>query len=177
MDLQQLDQERAAFLIAVYEMADADTMEMVADAALAQRLSLDDRTVDRLGRHHVENGLMTVPTMGGNISITPGGIVGAENMFRAGRKPPLSVLVLDPAEQAAVEGFLTAYRRSGIEDQLAGEDRAMATGQVETIEVQLRTPRPQRRIVRGALLVLADVLVNVAGSGAYAGLVELLKAL
>jgi len=60
---------------------------------------------------------------------------------------------------------------------LTGEELAEADAEAATIEAQLRSPKPKRRIIRESLSVLTGLLIGAGGSAVYNGAVELLRRL
>lgn len=77
---------------------------------------------------------------------------------------PAAMLIMTPAEMEAVEQFLTELRRSGTLEQLRGDDAADADAQTATLEAQLRSPKPRRRIVRIALREMYGLLHGAGGN-------------
>ena len=136
--------------MALYELTDGNTMEWVDNKDVARRLGVSDAIGDRLGQSVVDHGYAEWRALQGLMAITTYGIDTAEDALSSGASTPLSILVLDAEEQAAVEAFLTAYRRS--EDQgeldLVGEDHAEADA-----EVQPSKCRSSRRGPSGASFV------------------------
>jgi len=171
--------ERLGFLLTLYEMSDADTMNWVDYKDVAARMSLEEDRGERIARSVVDQGWAEFRTMGGAMGITAYGIEVAERELEAGSTPPIPALLLSPDEQAAVEAFLTTYRRcmDAGDLPLTGEELAEADAEAATIEAQLRSPKPKRRIIRESLSVLTGLLIGAGGSAVYNGAVELLRRL
>ncbi|HET6811916.1 MAG TPA: hypothetical protein VFH50_12985 [Acidimicrobiales bacterium] len=81
--------------------------------------------------------------------------------------------VLTHDEQRRVEALVRQLRQLEEDGQLADdpEDRAEAVAEIETIEAQLRSPRPKRSIVRAALSSLGGIVHDALGAAAGAGMV------
>jgi hypothetical protein len=172
-------EERRTFLLALYEMTDGDTMNWVNEKDVAGRLGIEQLRGEQIARSVVDQGWAEWRAMGGLMGITAYGVSVAEEELGSGAVMPLPMLVLSADESAAVEAFLTTYRRSadGGGLPLAGDELAEAEAEVATLEAQLRSPKPKRRIVREALGVLAGLLIGAGGNAVYTGAVELLKRL
>ena len=170
-------QERANFLLALYDLTDADRMRYVNFRTIGTRLGMDEQAASRVASYLADRGLTEWKTPGGLLGITTYGIDEAERLQEEGSQPPLAVLVLSPEEQQAVEAFLTAYRQSEDDLPIAGDDRAELDADVDTLTAQMRSPRPKRRVVRAAVGEIHRVLNGAAGSAAYEGIVKLVEVL
>jgi hypothetical protein len=110
---------------------------------------------------------VTHPYIGPRVEITPLGINAAED------------LILPPAEAVAtvavlrhVEEFLTAARSAidaGALEQVDPDVRAEVLANVETIEAQVKSPRPRTRILSASTNTIVSVLEGTA-SGILAGI-------
>ena len=169
--------DRADFLLSLYELTDADTLQDVNFRTIGARLGFDEQYASTVASYLADRGLAEWTVRGGQMGITTDGIDEAERLQEGGAQPPLAVLVLSPEEQHAVEAFLTAYRQSEDDLPIAGEDRAELDADVATLTAQMRSPRPKRRIVRAAVGEVHRVLSGAAGSAAYDGIVKLVEVL
>lgn len=83
--------------------------------------------------------------------------------------PILAVHELKALER--VVGELRRAEEAGELDQVDPEDRAEISAEVETLQAQLRSPKPKRAIVREALRSLRVITEQAAGSAIGAGVV------
>lgn len=60
---------------------------------------------------------------------------------------------------------------------LSAEDRADLEAQVATVDAQIRSPRPRRRIILESLRSARNILEGAAGSGLAAGVIHLISKL
>jgi hypothetical protein len=83
--------------------------------------------------------------------------------------------VLAVHEVRLVEAVVTQFQRADDEgelDALDPDDHAEAAAEVETLNAQLRSPKPKRSIVRAALSSLSAIMQNAVGAAIGVGLVE-----
>ena len=170
-------QERANFLLALYDLTDADPMQHLDFRTIGTRLGMDEQAASRVASYLSDRGLAKWATLGGSFGITTDGIDEAERLQDEGSQAPLAVLVLTPEEQQAVEAFLTAYRQSEDDLPITGDDRAELDADIATLTAQMRSPRPKRRLVRAIVGEVHRILNGAAGSAAYEGIVKLVEAL
>jgi hypothetical protein len=86
--------------------------------------------------------------------------------------------VLAVHELKALERLITEIRRAeqtGEFDTLDPELRAEVAAETATLESQLRSPKPKRDIVRGALRSLRNITENALGGASGAGVVVAVK--
>lgn len=171
------DRTRTAFLLALYEATDGDSMESAHAATVGGRIGLGAAETEQTVQWLADRDLADRVAFGGSIGITARGVDEAERLLRGGAEVPYSVIVLSPDEHRAVEAFLTAYRRAEAAGVLglSGEALLEADAEAATIEAQLRSPKPKRRVIAASLRGLRDLGLNIVGSAGYQGIVELIK--
>ena len=77
------------------------------------------------------------------------------------------------SERPAIQSFLAALRQELDELPISSEGRDIVSADIDTVEAQLRIPKPRNTILRETVSSLREVALGAAGSGAFAGLVEL----
>jgi hypothetical protein len=138
---------------------------------------------------------------GGGISITHRGVVEVEQALQAPTEltehfPPFNLVVVQGdmnqsqvqvgtsnSSQGQHNAFaanrdliLTFTRTVRVHvDGLAetGDDRRAILADLETVEAQLESPRPNPGVMRAALSVLTTIVLSAAGSGLFEGLAAL----
>ncbi len=180
--------QREDFLIELYNrVADNPhgTLAMVEESDIAAVLSIDAAQADLISRWLVEQGYATFPVMGAVVSITPEGSNRAEELIeeRERRESSLNLtLVLSVEEQRAVEAAIRPVREAidnNLLEELDADDLAELNIDVHAIEEQLRSPKPKREVVRGALRTIfafcnTPLASTVLGGSAVIGLQNLL---
>jgi ABC-type transporter Mla subunit MlaD len=76
-------------------------------------------------------------------------------------------------ERQAIEAFLAEVRRQLDRLPLSIEQLEGVREDLQTAETQLQSARPRHAILQAAVSSLREVVLGAAGSGAFAGLVEL----
>ena len=77
------------------------------------------------------------------------------------------------SQRSAIEAFLRELRRELSRLPLPPTQLEIVTADLDAAEAQLRSPAPRSDLLRGTVSALREVALGVAGSGAFAGLVEL----
>lgn len=83
----ELKLKRFQFLHHLYEETEGDLFQMVNEAELADKLGLTQEETNRIVDYLREEGLLKIPTFGGNVSITHFGRVQIENALSEPQKP------------------------------------------------------------------------------------------
>lgn len=179
--LEDRELERAAFLMTIYELTDGESMNETSIGAVAAKVGVDDENGWNLYRWASDRTLTSDHmTMGGTgLSLSARGIDAVEDMLRKGSQPPKSVLVLSAEEMRSVEVFLTEYRRAEEADDVpvSGEERLELDAEVQTIEAQMRSPKPKRRVVKASLNEVRHLLRGASGSGLFHAILTAANAL
>jgi hypothetical protein len=77
------------------------------------------------------------------------------------------------ASRDKIEAYLTEYRERL--RALPADDRPIAEAQIITADAQLRSPKPNKRILEEAISTLRSIAEGMAGNAAFAVLIELGK--
>lgn len=137
--------ERRAFLLALYELSNADTMALVNEADVASHLGLDAEAGDRIARSIVDHGYAEWKTMGGNMGITPYGIEVAEAELSPSPVPPAGAT--EPTITERMIAVLQEYREM-IDASYIGDETGLIQGEVPEVGDKLRERLPLiRRIL------------------------------
>lgn len=184
-DSLDLEERAFEFLRAAYEAAGGLEAESVEMRPLARRLGLDRRAAENLTLRLQTFGLLRVLSMSnGLLRLTPEGVRAIEEVgssppepeSRSGsgfadvqadadagaRTPP----GLDRAARRELEelfgplkeALAEALSRHDLDDALDGEQRSELAAEIHTIEAQLESPRPKRRIVVPALQSIESIV-------------------
>lgn len=107
-----------------------------------------------------DNGLTAKVSLAGDYTLTPAGLNSAEQALedRADTSESnvvdgdgLHVVVLSREAVAAVEALLTAIDRADIESKLDGEQLASYEADRHTVDVQIKSPTPRKRVIRDGI--------------------------
>src|ERR1017187_7297746 len=189
---------RAEFMRRLYELIEYPVRPIRPDI-IGARMALDPRQAEGLVRQLVRAEFVAVSSYNGGVWLTDAGKREVEQArtvsVDAEERVPSNVLVhvrgnaygvqagtvgsnqyvaVDlAAERPAIEAFLAALRLELDRLPVSGKVLEMARSDLETAEAQLRSPKPRNAILRETVSALREVVLGMAGSGAYVGLVEL----
>jgi hypothetical protein len=161
--IQEKKQLRAKLLKALYEAVDGvpDLREVdVQELGVIVGVSGDD--LDNAVQSVINKGFAEW-VGGGLLGITQLGANEVEEAQEQG-DADFAVEVATSAEVQAVEVFLNVVRKETADRELGREDRATLDAETRTLEAQLRSPRPNRRVLRAAVAGIAWVASSI-GSG------------
>lgn len=181
-----LDLSDADDLIVLRQLAASDSQGQTPDLA-----SFDDLfpeggadkaswVVERLYRDGYLTGIDAQTMAGFNllrIRLTPSGRERLRQTTTAAVSARPAILLVE--ERRDLEPLLQEIRRLLDSDIAFGsaDDEADFTAQLETVETQLRSPRPRRGIVREAIDSLRSIGESVVASAVWASLIEVSKRL
>jgi predicted transcriptional regulator len=200
-ELEERRRLRLLFMNTVYEKTRGDRFTFTNLAEIAPALNLNTEEAGVIGEYLVGEGLIKWATFGGGIAITHHGIKVVEEALNQPNLPsyyfPAAITVLhvgqntgqiqvgtsgstqhqiqgigddDQAELARfVQETKRARERLGVDANAGAELDA----QLATIDAQMKSPRPQRAVLKGAGEVLVEILKSASGSAAA----ELIKQL
>lgn len=199
--LEEKKRLRLLFMNTVYEKTHGDRFTFTNLGEIAPALNLNAEEAGVIGEYLVGEGLIKWATFGGGIAITHEGIKVVEEALSQPDKPtyyfPPAITVLHVgqntgqiqvgtsgsvqkqvqgighSDQAELARFVQEIRRSretlGVEANAGAELDA----QLATIDAQMKSPRPQQAVLKGAGEVLVEILKSASGSAAA----ELIKQL
>lgn len=173
-----LEDRALEFLRAVYETAEGSGAKPVEMKRPARRLGLERRVAENLTLRLQAQGLLRVVSMAnGLLRLTPEGVRAIEDAgsglpdpasrsgdgFADVQTPP----VLDRAARRESEELFgplkEALDRLDLAGALDGERRSELAAEIHTIEAQLDSPRPKRRIVALALESIKSIVGSETG--------------
>lgn len=166
-------EQRRSFLIELYRRTDnGDRLSRqgryqdVGDA-----LGLTPDEAERLALELMDAGWAEFPVMG-EMVVTPEGRRKVEEWLA----PEAAVIqaVITVEQQREIEVVLKDLRNAVEEEgpSLAPDDEADLRAQLETVDAQLRSPRPRRDILAMAFGILRDVAVQAVGAASGQALVH-----
>jgi hypothetical protein len=148
-------------------------VNQLVEAAFVEEMYDEEVRLTDAGRREVEQSasVSTDSQMTPNISMYFGGDAYG---VQAGTVGSNQYVAVDFAsERSTIQAFLTALRRELDELPISAEERDVVSADIDTVEAQLRSPKPRNTILRETVSSLREVVLGAAGSGAFAGLVEL----
>jgi len=157
--------------------------------------------VEQAIRWNVSQGFMTSSGIAGHVGITHHGVNEAEQILEAIAKrreldaeearatelgdemermqrenaATIALVIVTPEQRATLEQLTSALQRA-VEDglDLDSDDQAEVQVQIDTIQTQLRSPRPRAGVIGTALKALrwtgGQTIAGILGNAAYAGL-------
>jgi hypothetical protein len=148
-------------------------VNQLVEAAFVEEMYDEEVRLTDAGRREVEQSpsVSTDSQMTSNISMY---FSGDAYGVQAGTVGSNQYVAVDLAsERSTIQAFLTALRRELDELPISAEERDVVSADIDTVEAQLRSPKPRNTILRETVSSLREVVLGAAGSGAFAGLVEL----
>jgi hypothetical protein len=107
------EDQRERFLDLVYSATDGgQSLDGPSGVEIASAVGITDHG-PALGfmRSLVDRGLVEMPSLADDVLLTPAGVADVEERARRARPPALAVVLLTPADRAALESLLTDVRR------------------------------------------------------------------
>lgn len=200
--LEDRRRRRAAFMHALYELVDASTLLSALPSEVAGRAGFAPEEAESVVEYLENDGLIEMQTFDGDVSITHRGVKEVEQSLARPDEPtehfpPAATvyitgdvyglqagtsqstqqveIVLEAGARGAIAAFAQALREAV--EQLPDDERETALADLDTVNAQLRSPRPRRAVLREALRSLRAVAEGAAGSGAFAGAAALAQSL
>lgn len=199
--LEDRRQRRAAFMHALYELVDASTLASALPSEVGRTAGLALEEAESVVEYLENDGLIETRTLAGDVSITHRGVKEVEQSLARPDEPtehfpPATVyvagdvyglqagtsnstqqveVVLDADASRAIGAFAQALRE--VVDELPDDEREAARADLDTVDAQLRSPRPRRAVLREALRSLRAIAESATGSGAFAGAAALAQLL
>lgn len=200
--LEDRRRRRAVFMRALYELVDASTLASVLPSEVGRAAGLASEEAESVVEYLENDGLVETQTFDGDLSITHRGVTEVEQSLARPDEPtehfpPAATvyvagdaygfqvgtshstqqveLALEADARGAIAAFAQALREAVAE--LPQETRETARADLDTVDAQLRSPRPRRAVLREALRSLRAVAEGAAGSGAFAGVAVLAQTL
>jgi hypothetical protein len=116
-----------------------------------------------------------LPMASGKFEVHPRRVLPA-GVSAAAEEPPLELApVVTAEERRAVEVVVLQVRAAVEQADLKPDERADLEAQLESLEAQMRSPSPRRRIIGEILKTVRAVAENLVASGIWLGVGELLK--
>lgn len=199
--LEDRRRRRAAFMHALYELVDASTLASALPSEVGGTAGLAPEEAESVVEYLENDGLIKTQTLAGDVSITHRGIKEVEQSLARPDEPtehfpPATVyvagdvyglqagtshstqqveVVFDADTRGAIAAFAQALRE--VVDELPDDERETVRADLDTVDAQLRSPRPRRAVLREALRSLRAVAEGAAGSGTFAGAAALVQSL
>lgn len=206
LNIERRKADRLRVLEEVYDRTDATDRELIDGAVIADALGMSNDYIGNVVRYLEAKGHLTGHwVMSGDVAIqiTPHGIDVVETMRSepdretaelASHRQTMIIhgnvsnsqigqaggdvsqtLSADSREQVAT--FIKNFRAALPSLHLADDVQAEVVAELDTVEAQLRSPRPKRQILQASLNFLRDVAANLTSSGVAAGLIAAADAL
>lgn len=193
--IDELNAQRFALLHAVWEKTEGDTNEIVETVSIALSLGFDSQLLERIIDYLVAEYLLERPAFGPYVQLTHYGLkeveealatpseptdhfpslVVAENYIQIGEMRDSQIQQGSPgasqSQQVDVEALRVladtvrgAVRSAGLDD----DDAAEALSDLDSLDAQLRSPRPKVSVLRESLGSLHRILTGSAAAATLA---------
>ena len=173
------DQQRWEFLRRLYEATDATPkLRSESQGIIGETMGLDAQTCNQIVHWLIEHSYAEPHGMSEDLEITTLGVDKVESELRS-EDEITEPDALTPRQAREIAAFLTQLQLAQARGQmeLSPTDAAVVDANRQTIEIQLRSPRPNRSIIRTALRTLGRIFESGAGSTLAHGAAELSKRL
>ena len=177
--IEENDQQRWAFLRRLYEATDATPkLRSESQGIIGETMGLDAQTCNQIVHWLIEHSYAEPHGMSEDLEITTLGVHKVENELCA-EDEITEPDALTPLQAREIEAFLTQLQLAQARGQmeLSPTDAAVIDANRQTIEIQLRSPKPNRSIIRSALRTLGRIFESGAGRTLANGALELAKRL
>ena len=177
--IEEDDQQRWEFLRRLYEATDGTPkFRSESQGIIGETMGLDAQTCNQVVHWLIEHSYAEPHGMSEDLEITTLGVDKVESELRA-EDEITEPDALTPFQAREIEAFLTQLQLAQARGQmeLSPTDAAVVDANRQTIEIQLRSPKPNRSIIRSALRTLGRIFESGAGSTLAYGAIELAKRL
>jgi hypothetical protein len=197
-DIQDIQMKRFRFLHRLYEVTEGSEQAFVNFQQLGDELGFSHAETDKIDDYLRGEGLITHVSLGGSISITHRGIIEVEaalskpdepttyfpavnivhveqmidSQIQQGTNQSSQVLTFSTNDLEAIAKFIDNMKGQLDELKLDEEIQAEAISDIETLETQIKSPRPKHAIIKECMLSLRRILEDVAGNAAAAMLIQ-----
>jgi hypothetical protein len=177
--IKEKDRQRWEFLRRLYEATDATPkLRSESQGIIGETMGLDAQTCNQIVHWLIEHSYAEPHGMSEDLEITTLGVDKVEcELHREDEVTEPDALT--PVQAREIEAFLTQLQLAQARGQmeLSATDAAVVDANRQTIEIQLRSPKPNRSIIRSALRTLGRILESGAGTALAYGAIELSKRL
>lgn len=191
-DIQEIQMKRFQYLHKLYKVVEGSEQAYMNFLELGRELGYSDAETDKIDDYLVGEGLITHVSIGGSISITHRGIVEVEealsnpddsttyfpainyvhveqmigSQIQQGSNQSSQVLTYSSNDLETIVNFLESFKKQVNEFNLDEETQAEAISDIETIETQVKSPRPKHVIIKECLVSLRNILEGLVGNAA-----------
>jgi hypothetical protein len=164
--IKEKDSQRWEFLRRLYEATDATPKRRSeSQGIIGETMGLGAQTCNQIVHWLIEHSYAEPHGMSEDVEITTLGVNKVESELRADyeiTEPD----ALTPLQVGGIKAFLTQLQHAQALGQLAlsPTDAAVVDANRQTIEIQIRSPKPKRSIIKSALRNLGRILESNAGS-------------
>jgi hypothetical protein len=179
ISIKEQDRQRWEFLRRLYEATDAiPTLRSESQGTICEAMGLDAQTCNQIVHWLIEHGFAEPHGMSEDVEITTLGVDKVESELHADSEIT-EPDALTPLQSREIEGFLRHLQlaQSRGQMELSLTDTAVVDANRQTIEIQLRSPKPNRSIIRSALRTLGRIFESSGGGALAYGAIELAKRL
>ena len=175
--VQERREWRGRLLRLLYDAVDGTPQVMDVDyRTLGPQARVDAPELSNAVQWLVDNGLAEWTALGGSLGITPHGVNEVEDDVEQ-YEPSVEVELATVEDRRLIEAFLTKLRSLEDSLDLAPGNQAALEAERTTLEVQLRSPRPNKGVLRAAVRGIAWLAQQVGGGVLGNAAFEVLKAL
>lgn len=201
MDINEQKKKRFEFLKKLYELSNADTTYYISFSDLGKLLELDFTESDKITKYFVGEDLLKY--RGQTIQITHWGIKEVEELLENPEKAtehflPLNIINVSSMTNSVIQQGNTnssqtvTFNNSHIPElkeftnelrsilnslQLSVDRQNELLSEIQTLEIQLESPKPKNNILKEALKSIQGILTGVAANAATPVIMEKLNIL
>ncbi len=189
-NIQETQLKRFQFLKKLYEVTDGSELVSVNLWELGEELSFSHPETDRIDEYLSGEGLITHIALDRSIGITHRGVMEVEaalskpdeetryfppinyirveqmigSQIQQGTSQSSQVLTYTTNDIDAIAKFVTNMKSKLTELELSKDKRAEVEADLETIESQIKSPRPKPSVIKECLVSLRAILEGVVGN-------------
>jgi hypothetical protein len=190
MTLEEKKKYRLLFLKKLYEDCDGNTLALVDMYELGREIGIPEESIYTTAQYLDGEGLLGIKTMGGGVSITHAGIIEIEEAIenpdkRTEHFPPINIIHINSMENSVIQQAspggiqninfnatdLGQIKKIIDEVEKRIVDIAMSTDglkelkqEIETLKIQLDSPKPKSIILNESLKTIKDLLLSVTAN-------------
>jgi hypothetical protein len=190
MTLEEKKKYRLLFLKKLYEECDGDTLALIDMHQLGSEIGIPGDSVYTTAQYLHAEGLLQIRTMDGNVSITHDGILEIEEAIenpdeQTEHFPPINIININSMENSVIQqgspgGIQTVTFNTNdfgqirkLIDELESQFKNIKLPddglielkqEIETLKVQLASPKPKSIILNESLKTIKDLLLSVTAN-------------
>ncbi|HCK65960.1 MAG TPA: hypothetical protein DHW49_06820 [Anaerolineae bacterium] len=182
--------KRFQYLHALYEFTDGDQLKDINFLELGHNIGLTDEESDKISNYLANEGLIKF-IAAGYITIEHNGVIEIENALSRPNNettyfPPASLIIIGNVSnsniqqgdnnqirqinylsdeiQLEIQNLLKELREKTVQLKLTQENQKELEAEIQTIEIQSKSPKPKQVIIKESLISLKTILESITGN-------------